>query len=120
MEANQRENSVDMDDESQVLAQAESLADREQWREAASLLKRLGQVKSLSVNALGKLASYCSQSGDYDSAISFYKSLSEQQPSIAKWFDYLGFQYQQKEKWDDAIASYEKGLKAAKVWLLNR
>ena len=93
MEAEQRDHSMDMDEESQVLAQADSLADHEQWREAASLLKRHNQIKLLSLNALSKLAYYCSQSGDYDNAISLYKSLSEQEPSIARWFYYLGFQY---------------------------
>lgn len=118
MEAEQREHSMDIDDESQVLAQAESLADHEQWREAASLLKGLNQIKSLSLNALSKLAYYSSQSGDYDNAISLYKSLSEQQPSIARWFYYLGFQYQQKENWDDAVASYEKASDLAPHWIL--
>jgi tetratricopeptide (TPR) repeat protein len=118
METGQQELSIDMNSEDQVLAQAESLADRDQWQEAASLLKNLKQVKLLSVKALGKLAFYCSHAGDYDGAISLYKNLSQQQPSEAKWFYYLGFQYQQKEKWPDAITSYQKSWDLAPRWPL--
>ena len=118
MDAEQSVITRDMNNEEQILAEAEVIAGRGQWREAASLLKKLNQVKALSVKALGKLAFYYSQAGDYDGAISLYKNLSQQQPSKAKWFYYLGFQYQQKEKWPEAIASYQKSFDLAPKWPL--
>jgi len=118
MGTGQQELSMDMNSQDQVLAQAESLAASDQWQEAAFLLKKLKQVKPLSVKALGKLAFYCSQAADYDGAISLYKNLSQQQPSEAKWFYYLGFQYQQKGKWPEAITSYQKSLDLAPRWPL--
>lgn len=118
METVQQELSIDIDSEDQVLAQAESLADRGQWKEAISLLRNLEQVKPLSVKALSKLAYYYSQDGAYDDAINLYKNLSQRQPSEGKWFYYLGFQYHQKKKWPEAIASYEKSSDLAPRWSL--
>ena len=118
MDAEQSVITRDMNNEEQILAEAEVIAGRGQWREAASLLKNYKQIKPLSLMALSKLGYYCSQAGDYDNAICIYKSLSEQQPSKAKWFYYLGFQYQQKEKWLEAIASYQKSFDLAPKWPL--
>jgi tetratricopeptide (TPR) repeat protein len=118
MDAEQSVITRDMNNEEQILAEAEVMAGCGQWREAASLLMNYKQIKPLSLMALSKLGYYCSQAGDYDNAICIYKSLSEQQPSKAKWFYYLGFQYQQKEKWSEAIASYQKSFDLAPKWPL--
>ena len=118
MEVNREELSMDTMNEEQNIVQAESLADRGQWRQAISLLKRLEQVRPLSVKALSKLAYLYSQNSAYDDAISLYKNLSERQPSGGKWLYYLGFQYQQKEDWAEAIAAYQKCLDLAPRWLL--
>src|SRR5229473_3529426 len=109
--------SKDMSNEEQILRQAEALASRSQWKEAASLLREYQQTNSLSVEALSKLAYFCSRAGDYDSATSLYRDLCRQQPSEARWFYALGFQYQQKEQWPDAIAAYEESLRLAPRWL---
>lgn len=109
--------SKDMSNKEQVLRQAEALASRDQWKEAASLLREYQQTNFLSLEALGQLAYFCSRAGDYDSAISLYQDLCRQQPSEARWFYALGFQYQQKEQWPDAIAAYEESLRLAPRWL---
>jgi len=70
------------------------------------------------VEALGKLAYYRSRAGDYDGAVALYQDLCRQRPSEAKWFYALGFQYQQKKQWPDAIAAYEQGRQLAPRWLL--
>ena len=118
METEQQKLLMDVNREDQVLSQAGSLADRGQWKEAISLLKRVDQVRPLSGKALSKLAYYYSQDGAYDDAISLYKNLSQQQPSEGKWFYYIGFQYQQKKKWPEAVASYEKSSDLAPRWSL--
>jgi tetratricopeptide (TPR) repeat protein len=118
MDAEQNVITRDMNTEEQILAEAELIAGRGQWGEAASLLKNYEQIKPLSLMALSKLGYYCSQAGDYDNAICIFKRLCEQEPSKAKWFYYLGFQYQQKEKWLEAIASYQKSFDLAPKWPL--
>lgn len=106
-----------LNDEEQILSQAESLASSRRWGNAVSLLQEYQQIHTLSVEALGKLAFYCSQDGDYDGAILLYKGLIQQQPTEAQWFYCLGFQYQQKKQWPDAIAAYEENLRLAPRFL---
>jgi len=117
MDTEQSAVSVEMNNEGEVLCRAEALASAEQWKEAASVLRQHSQANTLSVEGLHKWAYYCSHAGDYDRAITLYKDLSERQPSEAKWFYYLGFQYQQKERWVEAIAAYEQCLNLAPRWL---
>lgn len=108
----------DMHNEEQILSQAEALASRNQWKEAASLLREYQQTNSMSVKALDTLAYYCSRAGDYDGAIVLYQELCREQPSKAKWFNALGFQYHQKKQWPKAIEAYEQSLRVAPRWLL--
>ena len=117
MDTEQSAVSLEMNNEGEVLHQAEALANVGQWKEAASFLRQYGQANTLSVDALHKWAYYCSHAGDYDRAITLYKGLSEQKPSEARWFYYLGFQYQKKEQWSEAITAYEHGLQLAPRWL---
>lgn len=117
MDTEQSAVSVEISNEGEVLRQAEALANAGQWKEAASFLRQYSQANSLSVEALHKWAYYCSHAGDYDGATALYKDLSQRQPSKATWFYYLGFQYQKKEQWSEAIAAYEQGLQLAPRWL---
>lgn len=117
MDTEQSAVSVEINNEGEVLRQAEALASAVQWKKAASLLQQYSQANTLSVEGLHKWAYYCSHAGDYDSAITIYKNLSERQPSEARWFYYLGFQYQRKEQWAEAIAAYEQCLMLAPRWL---
>ncbi len=107
----------DTQSEEKILSQAEALASQEEWKQAASLVREYQKSGTLSVNALGKLAYYCSRAGDSGSALTIYHDLCQQQPSEAKWFYGLGFQYQQKEEWPDAIAAYEHSVHLAPRWL---
>lgn len=107
-----------MQNEEEILSQAEALASRGQWKEAASLLRQHQQADNLSVGALDKLAYYCSRAGDYDGAIVVYQDFRRKQPSEAKWLNALGFQYQQKKQWPDAISAYEQCVELAPRWLL--
>jgi tetratricopeptide (TPR) repeat protein/cold shock CspA family protein len=106
-----------MQNEEQVLAQAEVLASHGQWKEAAVLLQEYRAKGTPSMEALSKLAYYCSRAGDYDSAIALYQNLSQQQPSKGRWLYALGFQYQKKEQCQEAIAMYEHCLQLAPRWL---
>jgi superkiller protein 3 len=117
MDPEQSAVSVEVNNEEEVVRQAEALASAGQWREAASLLRQCSQANTLSVEALHKWAYYCSHAGNYDRAITLYKDLSERHPSEAKWFYYLGFQYQRKEQWAEAIAAYKQCLNLAPRWL---
>ena len=100
-------------DEEQIVFQAETLASDSQWGKAASLIENYRRSNILSIESLGKLAYYHSHAGDYDSAISLYLELIQQQPSEAWWFYCLGFQYQKKEQWSDAIAAYSESSRLA-------
>jgi tetratricopeptide (TPR) repeat protein/cold shock CspA family protein len=104
--------------EQDILEQAESLASRDQWKEAASLLRDYHEQTTLSLKALGKLAYYYSRAGDYNRAMAVYQDLLQQQPSEARWLYALGFQYQQTKQWLGAIAAYEQSLQLAPRWLL--
>lgn len=108
----------DMHNEEEILSQAEALASRGQWQEAVSLLREQQRAGSLPENVLDKLAYYCSRAGDYDGAIALYQDFHRKQPSEAKWFYALGFQYQQKKQWGDAISAYEHSVELAPRWLL--
>jgi tetratricopeptide (TPR) repeat protein len=108
----------DTQGEQDILGRAESLASRDQWKEAASLLQDYHEHTALSVKALGTLAYYYSRTGDYDRAIAVYQRLLRQQPSQARWLYALGFQYQQTERWPEAIAAYEQSRQLAPRWLL--
>ncbi len=103
--------STDMNNEAMVLCQATSLASCDKWKDAAAIIREYQQTASLSVEALKDLANYSSHAGDYDSAISLYTELTQQQPSEAKFFYCLGYQYQQKEQWTDAIAAYTESAR---------
>lgn len=117
MDTEQSAVSVDMNNEGEIVRRAEALANAGQWKEAASVLRQYSQANTLSVEALHKWAYYCSKDGDYDGAIILYEDLSERQPSEARWFYYLGFQYQRKEQSAEAIAAYEQCLILAPRWL---
>jgi tetratricopeptide (TPR) repeat protein/cold shock CspA family protein len=110
--------SQETESEEQILCQAKILEDHKRWKEAASLLKDYQQTHALSIIGLGMLAFYTSRAGDYDNAIVYYKGLCRQEPSVARWCYALGFQYQQKKQWQDAIRSYEKSLSISPGWLL--
>lgn len=106
-----------MNNEEQALAQTEALASSGQWKEAASLLEEYQQTNTLSVGAIGTLAYSRSRAGNYDGAVILYQDLCRQQPFEAKWFYALGFQYQQKQQWPDALAAYEESFCLAPRWL---
>lgn len=107
----------DIISEEQLLRRAEVLAQGGQWGEAASLLQEYQQTNALSLEAFGKLAYYHSHAGAFDNAIPIYRNLCQQQPFKAMWFYALGFQYQQKEEWPDAIVAYKEALRLAPGWL---
>ena len=88
--------------EHDVLRRAESLANRDQWKEAAVLLLDYHERRPLSLQALATLAYYCSRAGDYDRAMIVYPRLIQQQASQARWLHALRFQYQQTEQWTEA------------------
>jgi tetratricopeptide (TPR) repeat protein len=88
----------DTQGEQDILGRAESLASRDQWKEAASLLRDYHEQTTLSLKALGKLAYYYSRAGYYNRAMAVYQDLLQQQPSEARWLYALGFQYQQMKQ----------------------
>jgi Flp pilus assembly protein TadD len=97
----------DTQGEQDILERAESLASRDQWQEAASLLRDYHEQTTLLLKALGKLAYYYSRASDYNRAMAVYRDLLQQQPSEARWLYALGFQYQQTKQWPGAITAYE-------------
>jgi tetratricopeptide (TPR) repeat protein len=109
---------LDTQGEQDVLGRAESVAGRDQWKEAAALLQDYHEHTALSVRALGTLAYYYSRAGNYDRAITVYQRLLQQQPSQARWLYALGFQYQQTKRWPEAIAAYEQSRQLVPCWLL--
>jgi tetratricopeptide (TPR) repeat protein len=108
----------DTQGEQDMLERAESLASRDQWKEAASLLRDYHERTTLSPKTLGKLAYYYSRAGDYNRAMAVYQNLLRQQPSEARWLYALGFQYQQTKQWPEAITAYEQSRQLAPRWLL--
>ena len=105
------------ENEKELLLKAKSLADNDRWKEAVTLIEN-GQ-NSLDISEKGKetLAFYYSRGGDYDKAISIFSELSKLNPQKGLWHYYIGFQFQQKQQWIDAIASYEECVKLAPRWL---
>ena len=100
-----------MTHEEQVLSQAEALASREQWKEAADFLEEYRASTTPSREVLGRLA-YCqSHAGDYDGAITIYRNLCQEQSDEWMWFYCLGFQYQQKKQWVESIQAYSESLR---------
>lgn len=105
------------ENEDRLLKEAEELASKSEWKKAALLLGNAGSTILLSSKARGAQAFYYSRAGDHDKAITLFIDLCQLEPKQAQWPFYLGFQFHQKEQWDDAIASYENALKLAQTWI---
>lgn len=103
--------------EDRILREAEDLASKAEWRKAALLIGNAGYTAALSPNARGAQAFYYSRAGDHDKAITLFTDLCQIEPAVARWPFYLGFQFQQKNRWDDAIASYEHAHTLGKKWI---
>jgi len=103
--------------EHRILNEAEELAHREEWRKAALLIGNAGSMISLSTKARGAQAFYHSRAGDHEKAIALFSELSNLEPNEARWHHYLGFQFEQKEQWINAIASYKHALRLAPKWI---
>ena len=100
-------NGNDILTEDKVLDQAQKSADREEWKDAVACLREYQKTQELSDDALVKLAEYCSRSGYYDEAIAIYQRICQQRPHNAISHYCLGYQYQQKEQWAEAISAYK-------------
>lgn len=103
--------------EEELLERAKILASNGQWEEAASIIENGQMPSKLSPRLNETIAFYYSKAEDFDKAISIFSELCQRQPTEAKWPYYLGFQFQQKKLWDNAIASYEECVKLAPCWL---
>ena len=103
--------------EEQLLQQAEDLATQSEWRKAAKIIGNAEKTVGLSPRARGALAYYHSRAGDHPKAITLFEELCHLQPAEAKWHYYLGFQFQQKEQWDQAVSAYERALQLAPKWV---
>ena len=103
--------------EDRLLKEAEELASKTEWRKAALLIGNAGSTIVLSSKARGAQAFYHSRAGDHEKSVILFRDLCQLEPKQARWPYYLGFQFQQKEQWDDAIASYEHALKLAQTWI---
>ena len=105
------------EDEHRILNEAEELASRSEWRKAALLIGSAGSTIPLSAKARAAQAFYYSRAGDHEKAIALFTYLCNLEPKEAKWPFYLGFQFQRKEQWNDAIASHEHALELASKWI---
>ncbi|HEV8328645.1 MAG TPA: tetratricopeptide repeat protein [Nitrospiraceae bacterium] len=106
-----------METEEQILQQAEALATQGEWREAAQVVGKTEKTVGLSPRARGALAYYHSRAGDHPKAITLFEELCQLQPAEAKWHYYLGYQFQQKEQWNQAVTAYERALQLAPKWV---
>jgi tetratricopeptide (TPR) repeat protein len=109
---------LEMRGEQDILGRAESLVRQDRWKEAAALLSHYHEHAPLSLEALSKLAYYHSRAGDCDKTVTVYEHLLQRQPNEARWLYALGFQYQQMERWPEAIAAYKQSCQLAPRWLL--
>ncbi|HVN96774.1 MAG TPA: tetratricopeptide repeat protein [Syntrophorhabdaceae bacterium] len=91
--------------------------DEKKVRDALSLLRSAHQQNSLSVHGLEILAFCYSKAKEYRKAISIYQQLSAKDPSKAKWFYYLGYQYGSLMQVDEAIKNYRKALYLYPKWM---
>lgn len=105
------------DSEEQVLQQAEVLADQGEYRKAALVIGSAQTNVLLSPKARGTMAYYHSRAGDHPKAITLFEELCQLQPAEAKWHYYLGYQFQQKEQWNQAVTAYERALQLAPNWV---
>lgn len=106
-----------METEEQILQQAEALATQSEWRKAAQVIGNAEKTVGLSPRARGTLAYYHSRAGDHPKAITLFGELCQLQPAEAKWHYYLGYQFLQKEQWDQAVTAYERALQLAPKWV---
>jgi tetratricopeptide (TPR) repeat protein/cold shock CspA family protein len=106
-----------METETQILQQAEALANQNEWKKAAMVIESAQTTMTLSPEARGVLGYYNSRAGDHPKAITLFEELCKLQPAEARWHYYLGYQFQQKEQWDQAVIAYERALQLGPRWL---
>ncbi|HHW89811.1 MAG TPA: tetratricopeptide repeat protein [Clostridiales bacterium] len=92
------------------LERANLYENEKEWLKAAKLYEELIEEDN-SIELIEKTGWCYSRAADYNKAIYHFNNLAQKQPSSAKWFYMLGFQYYQQQKWDKAIEYFEQALK---------
>jgi len=100
-----------------LVESAKTLIDAKKWEDAIPLLENARQQGCSSDACLEMLADSHSHQKNYAKAISIYMELSDRQPSHAKWFYRLAFQYKMNKELPKAITAYKKCIQLYPEWL---
>jgi len=92
--------------------EAEAAAKRKDWSQAADLLANADTGDAWSARAF-----YLSRAERYHEAIELLERLRAREPRSARVLYMIGFQYAQREEWNDAIAWLERALELAPDYL---
>ena len=93
-----------------LLSDAEQLAKKYAWSEAADLCITAKELAPNNNKVLDQLGWYLSRAKRYKEAIEVYTLLVKNEPKMAKWPYMLGYQYYDQQKWKDAISWFEEAL----------
>lgn len=91
---------------SELLDQAQALADRLQWSEAADLLATAPDTNEV----LGRRAFFLSRSKRYDEALELLAELRRREPNMVRWPYMTAYQYYEQQQYAAALPWYEAAL----------
>jgi tetratricopeptide (TPR) repeat protein/cold shock CspA family protein len=102
----------------EILSQAEQLANNHNWSEAADLCIQARSIKSDDIKVLDQLGWYLSRAKRYEEAIKIYKELTDSEIKMAKWPYMLGYQYYDQKMWTDATYWFDQALQRRENYLI--
>jgi tetratricopeptide (TPR) repeat protein/cold shock CspA family protein len=88
-----------------LLEQAATLAERLQWSEAADLL-----AGSDVIDILARRCFYLSRAKRYEEALELLDELRKREPKMVRWPYMTGYQYYERQLYDEALPWYEAAL----------
>jgi len=95
---------------SDFLSQAEQLARKKLWADAADICIKAKEMDATNSYVLNQLGWYLSRAKRYSEAIEIFKNLMLLEPQKAKWPYMLGYQYYDQQEWKEAISWFDKSL----------